>query len=287
MKQKPDIYLIGGPTASGKTAAALEMASVHKSIIINADAMQVYAGLPLLTAQPTHEEKAKVPHKLFEVFDPSERSSAGRWMRLARVEIKAAVVAQKRPIIVGGTGMYFSALLGKLADIPEIPQAVRAKATELYDNDGHKAFRALLAGRDEQSAQNIEQNDKQRLIRAFEVVTHTGKTLGEWQKEGADNSIEKECVVHKKIIMPDRATLYEHCDRRFVQMMERGALGEVRALIAKDLAPSLPSMKILGVPELASHLRGELSLEEAVTKAQQVTRNFAKRQMTWFRNQWD
>lgn len=286
MTHKPDIFLIGGPTASGKTAKALEIAATQDSVIINADAMQVYAGLPLLTAQPTKEEKRQAPHKLFEVFEPSERSSAGRWLRLARIEIKSALVAGKRPIIIGGTGMYFAALLGKLADIPEIPSVMREKAMELYDREGHDAFRALLAGRDQNSADQIELNDRQRLIRAYEVITHTGKTLGEWQKESAANSIENDCTIQKILIMPERADLYERCNARFLKMIEDGALEEVRALIKQDLDPTLPAMKILGVPELAAHLHGELSLDEAIKKAQQVTRNFAKRQMTWFRNQW-
>lgn len=286
MPDKPDIYLIGGPTASGKTAAALALAAKHDSVIINADAMQVYSGLPLLTAQPSPEEKLQAPHKLFEIFDPAEKSSAGRWMRLARVEIKSALVNGNRPIIVGGTGMYFAALLGKLADIPEIPAAVRVKATEMYDGSGHKSFRAMLAVKDPDSAEQIEQNDRQRLIRAYEVVAHTDKTIGQWQKEGEASSIEKECTVYKTLIMPERAELYARCDARFLQMIEAGALEEVRTLVDSGLAPNLPAMKILGVPELAAHLRGECSLDDAIAKAQRVTRNFAKRQMTWFRNQW-
>ncbi|HAX92126.1 MAG TPA: tRNA (adenosine(37)-N6)-dimethylallyltransferase MiaA [Rhodospirillaceae bacterium] len=283
---KPPLYFIGGPTASGKTAAALALARPHSGVIINADAMQVYRGLPLLTALPSPEEKAEIPHALFEVFDAAERSSAGRWLTLARVAIEETVQAGRTPIVVGGTGMYFGALLGNLAEIPSIPDEVRASATALYDERGHEAFRALLAQRDPESATRIELNDRQRLIRAYEVVSYTGKTLGQWQAASAAHSIEKDFTVHRQLLMPDRAELYARCDARFLRMMELGALEEVRGLAARHLDADLPAMKILGVPELAAHLRGEISLAEAIAKAQQSTRNYAKRQMTWFRNQW-
>ena len=283
---KPALYMIGGPTASGKTAAALELAQRVDGVVINADAMQVYKGLPLLTAQPSPEEKGASPHKLFEIFDPSERSSVGRWAELARVEIAAAVRDGKTPILVGGTGLYFAALLGGLAEIPPIPDAVRLEATGLYIEKGHDAFRSELAKLDPDSAARIKPNDRQRLIRAYEVVAYTGKTLGQWQTEGAAQSIEKDFVVERRLLMPERDALYAACDARFLKMIEAGALEEVQRILAQNLDPDLPSMKILGVPELAAHLRGELSLDEATAKAQQSTRNYAKRQCTWFRNQW-
>ncbi len=283
---QPTLYMIGGPTASGKTAAALDLARQVGGVIINADAMQVYRGLPLLTAQPSSEEKTASPHKLFEIFDPSERSSAGRWADLARAEIDAAVRDGRTPILVGGTGLYFASLLGGLAAIPPIPDAVRLEATGRYIETGHDAFRAELARLDPDSAARIMPNDRQRLIRAYEVVAHTGKTMGQWQTEGAAQSIEKDFVVERRILMPERDALYAACDARFLKMIEQGALEEVRALLAQNLDSDLPAMKILGVPELAAHLRGELSLDEAIAKAQQATRNFAKRQVTWFKNQW-
>jgi tRNA dimethylallyltransferase len=283
---KPILFLIGGPTASGKTAAALELARAKGGVIINADAMQVYRGLPLLTAQPSEAEKREIPHKLFEAFDPAERSSAGRWLTLAREALVQAAHDGHAPIVVGGTGLYFAALLGGLAIIPSIPDDVRAEVTALYDAIGHDAFRAKLAERDEGSAARIAPNDRQRLIRAHEVAVHTGRTLAQWQEEGAAHSIEKDFTVHRRALMPDRAALYAACDARFLRMVEGGALNEVRALAAQGLEAGLPAMKILGVPELAAHLRGEMSLDEAITKAQQATRNYAKRQMTWFRNQW-
>lgn len=285
MTKKP-LFMIGGPTASGKTALALEIARRENGVIINADAMQVYARLPLLTAQPSVEEKQEIQHELFEIFEPSEKSSAGRWLLLARAAIDEVVTQDKTPVVVGGTGMYFGALLGGLAEIPPIPDEGRAQAIALYDSVGHDAFRAELAKLDADSAARLMPNDRQRLIRAYEVVAHTGKTLGQWQKEGAAQSIENAFEVKRHVLMPERAALYAACDARFLRMIDRGALDEVRALMAENLDTDLPSMKILGVPELAAHLRGEITLDEAVAKAQQSTRNFAKRQMTWFRNQW-
>lgn len=286
MKKKPPLHLIGGPTASGKTALALEMACVQGGVIINADAMQVYAGLPLLTAQPTASEKAQCPHRLFEIFDPAIRSSAGRWAALARAEIVRVADEGAVPFVVGGTGLYFAALLGGLADIPPIPDEVRQEVIGLYESQGHETFRRLLAQRDADSAARIKPNDRQRLIRAYEVVLHTGRTLSQWQEEGKVSSLEETYTIHRHLLMPEREALYTACDARFLRMMEQGALEEVRALRTRDLDPDLPSMKILGVPELMAHLRGELSLDEATAKAQQSTRNYAKRQMTWFRNQW-
>ena len=233
MDDFPLLHLIGGPTASGKTARALELAQREGGVIINADAMQVYAGLPLLTAQPTRQEKAAAPHKLFEIFQPLEKSSAGRWLGLARAEIAAAVKEGQTPIVVGGTGLYFESLLGGLADIPPIPDGVRQAALALYEAEGHDAFRAMLAKLDAVSAARIKPNDRQRLIRAYEVASHTGKPLGVWQEEGRAHVIDKDFTVHRHLLMPDRAALYAACDARFLRMVEHGALEEVRGLLEK------------------------------------------------------
>ncbi len=282
----PKLHLIGGPTASGKTAAALKLARQAPSVIINADAMQVYEGLPLLTAQPTKEEKAQAPHELFEIFDPSHACSAGQWLALARAAIEKAAEQNKTPILVGGTGLYFHVLLNGLAKIPPIPDNVRKATTALYDRLGHDAFREALAKMDPESAKRITLNDRQRLCRAYDVAAHTGKPLGEWQKQKETEPLIARFALHRHKLMSDRQELYAKCDARFVKMIESGAMEEVRALLEQNLSPDLPSMKILGVRELAAHLRGDISLDEAITAAQQVTRNYAKRQMTWFRNQW-
>lgn len=283
---KPLLHLVGGPTASGKTALALKLAHEMNGAIINADAMQLYAGLPILTAQPTAEEKASAPHFLFEIFDADQRGSAGKWLALATAAIEGVAAQGLTPIVVGGTGLYFRALLGGLADIPPIPEEVHQSTVALYDTLGHDDFRQRLAECGRESAARIAPNDRQRLIRAFEVASHTGKTLGDWQKAGEQTSIEAHFTLQRHLLLPERTALYAACDARFEMMMKAGALEEVRALLLRKLDPDLPSMKILGVPELAAHLRGEMPLKDAIAKAQQVTRNYAKRQVTWFRNQW-
>jgi tRNA dimethylallyltransferase len=278
-----NIIRIGGPTASGKSALAMQLARERRGTIINADAMQIYAGLPLLTAQPEAADKAEIPHLLYEVMDAAEASSAGKWLGLARASIAQVLAEGRTPIVVGGTGFYFATLQGGLAEIPAIPESVRAEVSALYDKIGEVEFRAGLEVHDADSATRIKPNDRQRLIRAYEVVMHTGKSLSEWQKADKAESSE-EYEMH--LLMPPREELYAACNARFVKMIERGALEEVRALMARDLSPDLPAMKILGVRELAAYLRREISLDAAVEKAQQMTRNYAKRQVTWFRNQW-
>ncbi len=282
------IILIGGPTASGKSALAMRLAEEKNGCIINADAMQVYAGLPILTAQPSVKDRESVPHLLYETTDPAEASSAGKWLLQAREAIAKTIALGRTPILVGGTGLYFDALMGGLADIPPIPSTARAKAVKLYLDLGEENFRAKLAALDKDSAARIARNDRQRLIRAFEVAVHTGKTLGEWQsigRKGEEKFLEKFSVEYR-LLMPQREQLYAACDKRFLSMIERGAVGEVKAFLKRGLAPNLPAMKILGVRELAAHLRGDMSLPDSISKAQQMTRNYAKRQVTWFKNKW-
>lgn len=280
------IILIGGPTASGKSALAMQMARQRPSRIINADAMQIYAGLPVLTAQPTASDRAETPHILYETDDAAEAFSVGKWLILAQKAIHQAHTDHITPIVVGGTGLYFQALLNGLADIPAIPDTVRAATTALYEKVGEQEFRAALAGIDPASASRIARNDRQRLIRAFEVASHTGKALSLWQAESTAQGTEQNKLYEKHVLLPPRDTLYNACNARFLKMIEQGALDEVHALMVRDLSPALPAMKILGVREIAAHLHGELSLAAAITASQQATRNYAKRQMTWFRNQW-
>ncbi len=286
MNNSPALILIGGPTASGKSALAVELAQKVNGVIINADSMQVYAGLPILTAQPDENQLNLIPHRLYGVLDPAEACSAGRWRTLAQQAIKDVVKSGQTPILVGGTGMYFSALLGGLADIPEIPTHVRETGRQLYDEIGEDNFRFELSKSDEDSARKIRFGDRQRLLRAWEVVTHTGTPLGVWQKQSAAHHEYSDYALDYHLVMPERDALYAACNKRFDSMIEHGALEEVKALLARQLDPVLPAMKILGVRELASYLRGEMSLELAVEKAKQATRNYAKRQMTWFRHRW-
>lgn len=278
------LILIGGPTASGKSALAVQMAQNCAGTVINADAMQIYAGLPVLTAQPAAADKQAIPHLLYEIMDAAEASSAGKWLALALQAIEDVWRAGRTPIVTGGTGMYFRALTEGLADIPPIPDEVRAAASTLYDELGEAKFRDLLRRIDPAGADSFAANDRQRLIRAYEVACHTGKPIHIWQREGG--RALPDCVIERHVVMPPREVLYTRCDARFIQMMEMGAIEEVRSLMARALNPDLPAMKILGVREIAAFLCGEVSRDDAVVRAQQMTRNYAKRQMTWFRNQW-
>lgn len=263
----------------------MRLARQRNGCIINADAMQVYAGLPILTAQPEPQDRAEILHLLYEITDPAEASSAGKWLTQARAAIDETLANGHTPLLVGGTGLYFEAILGGLADIPPIPDEARAKAENLYAEWGEAKFRAALAALDPISATRIARNDRQRLIRAYEVVEHTGKPLTEWQKTGPEG-LGKDFAIERHLLLPPREELYAACDKRFHLMIKRGAIEEVKKLIARKLSPALPAMKILGVREIAAHLRGEANLEESIVKAQQMTRNYAKRQMTWFRNRW-
>jgi len=292
------IILIAGPTAAGKSALALDLARKNRGTIINADAMQIYAGLPVLSAQPPAEERQEIPHELYGVLDPAEASSAGKWLGLATAAIERTVAAGRIPILVGGTGLYFRALLGGLADIPPIPDTVRAETQAMYDALGEEKFRATLATIDPASAARLARNDRQRLIRAYEVAAHTGKALGEWHEKGrleaggwklavklSPASGLQPLASEPHLILPPREELYAACDARFRQMIGRGAVEEVRAFLQRNLAPTLPAMKTIGVREIGAYLQGESTLDDAIAKAQQATRNYAKRQMTWFRNQ--
>lgn len=278
-------HLIAGPTASGKSRLALEIAQNQNGVIINADAMQVYSGLPILTAQPSREEIETAPHELYGVIDPSENFSAGKWRKIAVKCIQQTLEKGKTPIITGGTGLYFKVLLEGLAEIPPIPQSVRQEAKQLYEKIGHTAFREELTKMDPKSAKSIKPNDKQRLIRAWEVAKFTGKPLGYWQKKTAASGLPDSLFFHKHLLMPPKDELYKACDKRFVEMMKKGAIDEVKALLRKNLDPDLPAMKIIGVKEISAFLKGEITKEEAIKMAQRETRRYAKRQMTWFKNQ--
>lgn len=274
------VVVIGGPTASGKSRLALDLAVRLGGTVINADSMQVYRGLALLTAQPGPDDLAQAPHRLYGAVPPSLRMSAAHWRDLALAEVRAA----ERPILVGGTGLYLRTLMSGIADIPAIDGAVRDRAKALHAELGGPAFHQDLATRDPEGAARLAPGDTQRLVRAWEVVVGTGRTLGEWQR-AAEATAPADLAFHTIVVDPPRDRLYANGDARFLGMMERGALDEVRALLDLGLDPDLPAMKALGVPELAAHLSGALSLDEAVALAQRHTRNYAKRQTTWFRHQ--
>ena len=277
--------IVAGPTASGKSALALKLAQELDGVVINADSMQVYGVLRVVTARPSPADEALVPHRLYGVIDPAELCSAGRWRALAVAEIEAAWAAGKLPVVVGGTGLYLRTLVQGLSPIPDIPEDVRSKARALFADLGNEAFHALLAERDPVMAERLHPANSQRLVRAWEVLTATGKSLAQWQEIPAPDRLVAETFTLS--IAPERDALYQGCNARFCQMMEQGALDEVAALTSLKLDPALPAMKALGVPELAAYLAGALPLDRAIKSAQQATRNYAKRQLTWFRHQLD
>ncbi len=279
----PPITLIGGPTASGKSQLALRLAEDRGAAILNADSQQLYADLRVLTARPGADDEARAEHRLYGVADAADPWSVGRWLRAVEAEL-AALDAEGRPaVIVGGTGLYFNALTRGLADIPPVPDAVRDEVSALFDSLGEPAFRRMLSEQDPVSAGAIAPGDRQRLIRALAVARAGGRPLSAWK---ADTRPLLAPGTYEALVMqPDREALYAACDARVSVMMDAGALDEVRALMARNLSPALPVMKAVGVRELGAHLRGEISLEAALTTMRQATRNYAKRQLTWFRNQ--
>ncbi len=277
----PLITLIAGPTASGKSRLALETADRTGAVIVNADSQQLYADLRVLSARPSVEEEARAEHRLYGVADAAEAWSVGRWSRAA-METLAGL--DGRPVLfVGGTGLYFTALTKGLADIPDIPIEARETAERAYEAEGEAVFRRRLATLDPAAAARIEAGDRQRLIRAMAVAEHTGRALSDWTAETTPLLASGSWT--GLVVEPARAALYAACDARVARMVEAGAPDEVRALVARGLDPSLPAMKAVGVREFAAHLAGETTLEAAVEATRQATRHYAKRQLTWFRNQ--
>jgi tRNA dimethylallyltransferase len=277
------IWLIAGPTASGKSALALKLAAETGSEIVNADSMQLYQDLRLLTARPSPEEAAGAPHHLFGTVDAADGWSTGRWLRAA-LETLAQIEARGRgAIVVGGTGLYFRALTQGLAEIPPVPPEARREAEAGFDHLGEAGFRTRLAEADPAAVARIAPGDRQRLVRAWEVFAATGAPLSDWQQTG-EPALAAEAWT-AVALEPPRETLYARCDTRLETMVRNGALQEVEALAARGLDPTLPAMKAVGVRELAAYLRGEVSLAEALDCAQRETRRYAKRQLTWMRGQ--
>lgn len=276
------VWLIAGPTASGKSALALSVARDTGGEIVNADSMQLYRDLAVLTARPSGEEETRAPHHLYGVADAADGWSVGRWLRAARTAIDDIAARGRDAVVVGGTGLYFHALTRGLADVPEVPAAVRQATWDRYEGEGEAAFRDALRLVDPAAEARIAPFDRQRLSRAFEVYAATGRSLSDWQAEGARGALADYRAV---VLDPPREALYARCDARLGAMVAQGALGEAAALLARGLEPSLPLMKAVGLRELGRHLSGELSLAEAIALAQQETRRYVKRQSTWFRNQ--
>ena len=274
--------LIAGPTASGKSGLALGLARRLGGTVINADSMQVYRELSILTARPTCEDEARVPHALYGFVAGSEAYSVGRYAADADRAVAAARAQRRVPIIVGGTGLYFKALLEGLSPVPPIDPAVRARWRAEAAGRPSPELHATLAAQDPAMAARLMPTDPQRIVRALEVLESTGRSLAEWQAaQGTPLLREEEAV--KLLVLPDRDTYAQAIEARFDAMMAAGALEEVRGLMELQFSPELPMMRALGVSALAAHLAGKVSLEEATVAAKVETRQYAKRQMTWFR----
>ena len=276
--------LIAGPTASGKSALALAVAERLGGVIVNADSMQVYGDLRIITARPTVTDEARAPHRLFGHVDAAENYSVGRWCQDARAVLEEAKSAGRAPILVGGTGLYFKALTQGLSVVPPTPPDIRAAVRARCDAEGAAALHAELARRDPAMAARLRPGDRMRLARALEVLEATGRSLADWHRDGLPAILDPDHAL-KIFLMIDRAELQRRIDARFDAMLAEGALDEVRALAGRGLDPMLPAMKAHGVPWLRRHLAGEISLEAAAAGGKQDTRRYTKRQATWFRNQ--
>jgi len=276
--------LIAGPTASGKSALALELAQRTGGVIINADSMQAYRDLRVITARPTPDEEALAPHRLYGHVDAAVNFSAGAWVADAAKALAEARREQRLPIFVGGSGLYFKALTRGLSAVPPIPPQVRDGVRSRLEHDGVEALHAELARRDPQSAERLKPRDRTRIARALEVIEATGRSLTDWHREGLPPLLPSG-EFRALFLAPDRDQLYARIDARFEAMLGAGALEEVGRLAARKLDPLLPAMKAHGVPALIRYLSGGITLAEAAGIGRADTRHYAKRQFTWFRHQ--
>jgi tRNA dimethylallyltransferase len=265
----PRAVLIAGPTASGKSALALDLARRAGGVVINADSMQVYRDLAIITARPTQAEMAQAPHRLYGTVDAAENFSVGRWIAASTAELSAAQAAGTLPIVIGGTGLYFKALTQGLSDIPPVP-------AELHQR---------LSAIDPATAARLRPSDPQRLLRALEVFEATGRPLLHWQEAGRTRAVLDPDDFLAVFLAVDRTALRVRIDERFDAMIANGAIEEVARMGQRQLDPALPAMRAHGVPGLLAHLRGEASLDEAVARGKRDTKAYAKRQETWFRHQ--
>ena len=284
MQTRMQALLIAGPTASGKSALAIHLAKKLDGVVVNADSMQVYQPLRVLTARPSMEEEAEVPHALFGHVGAGQPYSVAHWLADATAALYRIMARGQLPIVTGGTGMYFRAMTQGLSDIPAVPEAVRARIRALEAEIGVTALHARLQACDPETASSLNPTDPQRVIRAMEVFEATGRSIRSFQgpRHGAVVDPARSLAV---FLEPDRDVLRARIDARFEQMMRQGALEEVEALARLGLDPALPVMRAHGVPGLMAALRGELSMDQAIDKGKADTRRYAKRQHTWFRHQ--
>jgi tRNA dimethylallyltransferase len=276
--------LIAGPTASGKSALAIRLAQKRGGVVINADSMQVYRDLRIITARPTEAEEQAVPHRLFGHVDAAENYSVARWLADVGVAIREAEAEGRLPILVGGTGLYFRAVTEGLSDIPPVPDAVRAELRAWAEGQSAEAIHARLERLDPETASRLRPTDPQRNLRALEVFIATGKPLSAFHDSRSGAVLESAACV-SVFLEPDRDILRQRIDARFDMMIETGAITEVEALMQRGLDPALPAMRAHGVPGLIQAFRGEITTDEAIAKGKADTRHYAKRQHTWFRHQ--
>lgn len=282
------IHIVCGPTASGKSTYAMTLAAQNNGVIINCDSLQIYDGLPILTAQPTIEDKNSIPHELYGKLHPNEPCSAGNWREMAILTIKKTLSNNQTPIICGGSGLYIKALIDGLSPMPDITDETRQKVEEMYKESGAQGLHEELAKQDPVMAARLHPNHSARLMRAMEMIIQTGTSLAEWQEKPREKPPEDwKFEVHK--IMPPREELYNNCNTRFEKMLNAGALEEVEKFTEK-LENSLikqgaPLTKALGYEHLRDYIKGLISREEAIEKSQTQTRHYAKKQVTWFRHQ--
>lgn len=282
--KKRVITLIAGPTASGKSDFAIEHARKHDGVIINADSMQVYDILQVITARPSDADMSLAKHYLYGHVDPSVRYSTGKWLK--DVSYLLDKLGDVPLIFVGGTGLYFKALLEGLAEIPDVPLAIKEKWQDIAQNTAAEKLHDQLMQVDQKTAEKLNINDRQRILRALEVFDATTKPLSAWQDQ-KNTPLLQDMNVEKILLLPERALVYDRIERRFDRMVENGAFDEVRKLDDLQLDPTLPAMKAIGVPEFINVLNGRETMESAIEKAKTQTRRYAKRQMTWFRHQFD
>jgi tRNA dimethylallyltransferase len=277
------VLVVAGPTASGKSALAVDLADAVGGVVINADSMQVYRELRILTARPSAADEARVPHRLFGVLPASERGSAAWWRDAASAEIDAAFAEGRVPILCGGTGLYLAALMRGLADVPAVADAVVREAVARYEAVGGAAFREEVRAVDPVLGDRLEPGDSQRLQRAWAVARATGRPLSSWQAE--THGGRADLAFRTVLLFPPRPASADAVDARFRRMVDTGAIAEVRALLALALDRSLPAMRAIGVPQLTDFIERKCSLDRAIEAAVIATRQYAKRQRTWFRHQ--
>ena len=281
-----DAILIAGPTAGGKSAMAMALASAHNGVVINADSMQVYDTLRVLTARPSVAETESVPHELYGHIPAVKSYSTGQWLRDVEKALVAVRSEGRLPIFVGGTGLYFKALTGGLSDMPVVPAEIRDHyRTKLRELGAQNLF-LELKDRDPEVSGKLNASDGQRIVRALEILSATGQSIAAFTASNGPKIVDPE-TARKIVVLPDRALLHNRINKRFSIMMDQGAIEEVEALLAQNPDPASPLMKAIGVREIARFLQGDLSREGVITLASAATRQYAKRQMTWFRNQMD